>query len=117
MGVRLKEKVAIITGGAGGIGRAAGRLFVAEGAQVLLADIDEDALRNAVAEIGSNQVSHCVTDVTDLEANQAMVALAEELDAKVDSLEKAVKRKHRVFTRVDGDNGVARIALLERRTS
>jgi NAD(P)-dependent dehydrogenase (short-subunit alcohol dehydrogenase family) len=84
MGVRLKEKVAIITGGAGGIGRAAGRLFVAEGAQVLLADIDEDALRNAVAEIGSNQVSHCVTDVTDLEANQAMVALAEERYGGVD---------------------------------
>ena len=84
MGVRLKEKVAIITGGAGGIGRAAGRLFVAEGAQVLLADIDEDALRNAVAEIGSNQVSHCVTDVTDLEANQRMVALAEERYGGVD---------------------------------
>jgi NAD(P)-dependent dehydrogenase (short-subunit alcohol dehydrogenase family) len=84
MGVRLKEKVAIITGGAGGIGRAAGRLFVAEGAQVLLADIDEDALRNAVAEIGSNQVSHCVTDVTDPEANQAMVALAEERYGGVD---------------------------------
>jgi NAD(P)-dependent dehydrogenase (short-subunit alcohol dehydrogenase family) len=84
LGVRLKEKVAIITGGAGGIGRAAGRLFVAEGAQVLLADIDEDALRNAVAEIGSNQVSHCVTDVTDLEANQRMVALAEERYGGVD---------------------------------
>ena len=84
MGVRLKEKVAIITGGAGGIGRAAGRLFVAEGAQVLLADIDEDALRDAVAEIGSNQVSHCVTDVTDLEANERMVALAEERYGGVD---------------------------------
>lgn len=84
MGVRLKEKVAIITGGAGGIGRAAGRLFVAEGAQVLLVDIDEDALRDAVAEIGSNQVSYCVTDVTDLEANQAMVALAEERYGGVD---------------------------------
>jgi NAD(P)-dependent dehydrogenase (short-subunit alcohol dehydrogenase family) len=84
MGVRLKDKVAIITGGAGGIGRAAGRLFVAEGAQVLLADIDEDALRDAVAEIGSNQVSHCVTDVTDLEANQRMVALAEERYGGVD---------------------------------
>lgn len=84
MGVRLKDKVAIITGGAGGIGRAAGRLFVAEGAQVLLADVDEDALRDAVAEIGSNQVSHCVTDVTDLEANQRMVALAEERYGGVD---------------------------------
>ncbi len=84
MGDRLKGTVTIITGGAGGIGRAAGRLFVAEGAQVLLADVDEAALRDAVAEIGSNQVSHCVTDVTDPEANQRMVALAEERYGGVD---------------------------------
>ncbi|MCZ6711816.1 MAG: SDR family oxidoreductase [Gammaproteobacteria bacterium] len=86
MGDRLKDKVAIITGGAGGIGRAAGRLFVAEGARVLLADVDEDALGEAVAGIGSNQVSHCVTDVTDPEANQRMVALAEERYGGVDIL-------------------------------
>jgi len=86
MGGRLKDKVAIITGGAGGIGRAAGRLFVAEGAQVLLADVDEDALGEAVADIGSNQLSHCVTDVTDPGANQRMVALAEERYGGVDIL-------------------------------
>jgi NAD(P)-dependent dehydrogenase (short-subunit alcohol dehydrogenase family) len=86
MGVRLKDKVAIITGGAGGIGRAAGKRFVAEGARVLLADIDENALREAVADIGSDQASHCVTDVTDPEANQRMVALAEERYGGVDIL-------------------------------
>ena len=86
MGVRLKDKVAIITGGAGGIGRAAGKRFVAEGARVLLADIDEQALRDAVADIGSNHVSHCVTDVTDPEANQRMVVLAEERYGGLDIL-------------------------------
>ena len=46
-----------------------------------------------------------------------LVSLSEELGAKVDSLDKAVKRKGRVFTRVDGPDGVARIALVERRSS
>ena len=78
MGDRLKDKVAIITGGAGGIGRAAGERFVAEGARVLLADVGELALQDAVADIGSDMASYCVTDVTDLAANQRMVALAEE---------------------------------------
>ena len=86
MGIRLKDKVAIITGGAGGIGRAAGERFVAEGARVLLADVDEHALRDAVADIGSDQVSHCVTDVTDPEANERMVALADERYGGLDIL-------------------------------
>ncbi|MGK0222840.1 MAG: NAD(P)-dependent dehydrogenase (short-subunit alcohol dehydrogenase family), partial [Limisphaerales bacterium] len=57
---RLEGKVAIITGGAGGIGKAAGRLFVEQGAQVLLVDLNEEALADACREIGSNQVSYCV---------------------------------------------------------
>ena len=61
---RLNDKVAIITGGAGGIGRAAGRLFSSEGANVLLVDLSEAALKDAVKDIGSNRVSYCVGDVT-----------------------------------------------------
>ncbi|WP_019941303.1 SDR family NAD(P)-dependent oxidoreductase [Dyadobacter beijingensis] len=42
---RLENKVAIITGAAGGMGEAEARLFAAEGAKVLLTDIDGYALR------------------------------------------------------------------------
>jgi NAD(P)-dependent dehydrogenase (short-subunit alcohol dehydrogenase family) len=81
---RLQDKVVIITGGAGGIGRAAGKLFVEEGAYVLLADLNEDALKDAVAEIGSNAVSYFVGDVTSAADNDAMVACAEERYGGVD---------------------------------
>lgn len=61
---RLAGKVAVITGGGAGIGLAAGKLFVQEGAQVLLVDIREDALQRAVEEIGGNRVRHVKADVT-----------------------------------------------------
>jgi NAD(P)-dependent dehydrogenase (short-subunit alcohol dehydrogenase family) len=48
---RLKSKVAVITGGAKGIGRSAGILMAREGAKVALTDIDDDEGRKAVAEI------------------------------------------------------------------
>lgn len=81
---RLKNKVAIITGGAGGIGQAAGTLFAAEGADVLLVDIDENALKQACDDIGSNRVSYFVADVTSAADNDAMVATATERYGGVD---------------------------------
>jgi len=83
---RLDGKVAVITGGAGGIGIAAGRLFAAEGADVLLVDLDQQALDAAVAECGSNRVSAFVADVTSKADNQAMIACAEERYGGVDIL-------------------------------
>jgi NAD(P)-dependent dehydrogenase (short-subunit alcohol dehydrogenase family) len=48
---RLENKVAIITGGAGGIGAATGLLFCEEGGRVVLVDSDSDAMRVAVSHI------------------------------------------------------------------
>lgn len=83
---RLENKVAVITGGAGGIGKAAARLFADEGANVLLVDLDETALQSACEEIGSNRVSYCTADVTSHEDNQRMIATAEERYGGVDIL-------------------------------
>ncbi|WP_236012342.1 L-iditol 2-dehydrogenase [Marinobacter mangrovi] len=51
--VKLQDKVAVITGGARGIGRAIAERYLAEGARVVVADIDRAAIRTAVDEIRS----------------------------------------------------------------
>lgn len=61
---RLLAKVALITGGESGIGLAAARLFVAEGARVLLAGLDQQALERARDELGGG-TEVAVVDVTD----------------------------------------------------
>ena len=50
---RLKDRVALITGGASGMGEASVRLFISEGARVLLADIDADRGQAVAAEFGN----------------------------------------------------------------
>jgi len=49
----LENKVAIITGGAKGIGKAISELFVQEGAKVVIADIDIESSKKTVKEISS----------------------------------------------------------------
>jgi NAD(P)-dependent dehydrogenase (short-subunit alcohol dehydrogenase family) len=81
---RLAGKVAVITGGAGGIGVEAGRLFASEGAKVLLVDLSEDPLRQAVTAIGSTSVSYTVADVTQPEQTQQYIQTAVERYGGVD---------------------------------
>lgn len=81
---RLVGKSVIITGGAGGIGIAAGRRFVEEGAQVLLVDLHEAPLVEAVASIGSGAVSYVVADVTQPGDVQRYVQAAVERHGGVD---------------------------------
>lgn len=73
---KFTDKVVIITGGAGGIGIAAGELFANEGASVLLVDLEEAALQQAVETIGCDRVSYCVADVTQANQTQAFVETA-----------------------------------------
>lgn len=83
---RLENKVAVITGGGGGIGKAAGKLFAAEGANVLLVDRDERSLAAAVAEIGSNRVQSFTADVTDVNSTQGYIQAAVEKFGGIDIL-------------------------------
>jgi len=61
---RLENKTAIITGESGGIGFATAKLFLQEGANIMLVDIDEQELINAQKELTANNVSYCVADVS-----------------------------------------------------
>jgi NAD(P)-dependent dehydrogenase (short-subunit alcohol dehydrogenase family) len=81
---KLDGKIAVITGGAGGIGIAAGKRFVAEGARALLVDLDEAALRRAVAEVGEKNASFVVADVSRPEDVQRYVQTSVERYGGID---------------------------------
>ena len=69
MSMRLKDKVAIITGAAKGIGFATAKRFAQEGAKVMIADVNPDAVKAAVDLIpGSEAYVMNVTDRASIEA-------------------------------------------------
>jgi NAD(P)-dependent dehydrogenase (short-subunit alcohol dehydrogenase family) len=72
---RLDGKVALITGGSGDIGLAIAQRYAGEGARVFLTDLNEDALKKAVQQIGADKADCMVADVTKAEDNQRMVEM------------------------------------------
>jgi NAD(P)-dependent dehydrogenase (short-subunit alcohol dehydrogenase family) len=66
--------VAVVTGGAGGIGRAMGERFARAGMRVVLADVEEGALERAVAELRSQslEVTGVLTDVARYDSVEAL---------------------------------------------
>jgi NAD(P)-dependent dehydrogenase (short-subunit alcohol dehydrogenase family) len=86
MMARLTGKVAVITGGAGGIGAAAARLFTDEGARVLLVDRQEAALQGVVDSLGGVVASYAVADVTQPAEAQGYIQTALERYQGVDIL-------------------------------
>src|SRR3546814_17934553 len=71
--MEIKNKVFIVTGGASGLGAGTARMLVAEGAKVVLADVQDEAGEKLAKELGQTYV-HC--DVTQEADGQAAVASA-----------------------------------------
>ncbi|NEA25250.1 SDR family NAD(P)-dependent oxidoreductase [Actinomadura bangladeshensis] len=81
----LDGRVAVVTGAGDGIGRGVARRFAAEGARVLVAELNEETGAAVAAEIGEN-ARFVRTDVTDRAQVEAMVAAAVETWGSVDVL-------------------------------
>lgn len=75
--MRLKDKVAVVTGACGGIGQAIVAKFVAEGASVIVADLDGAQAQQVAATFG-DKARGLAVDVTDFGQVEAMVDAAEE---------------------------------------
>ncbi|MEQ8552350.1 MAG: glucose 1-dehydrogenase [Cyclobacteriaceae bacterium] len=86
--MRLKDKVALITGGSSGIGKEAAILFAKEGAKIVLVDINDGGANEVVKEIkglGFDVVFHR-TDISNPAGVEQMVMLAEDTYGKLDIL-------------------------------
>jgi NAD(P)-dependent dehydrogenase (short-subunit alcohol dehydrogenase family) len=75
MGEELSGKVAIVTGGASGLGRAIVEVFAEEGARVVIADVDADRGKALAAELGS-PAAFKATDVAEADEVQELVDFA-----------------------------------------
>mgnify|MGYP001182565552 FL=1 len=81
---KLDGKVAIITGAGGGIGQAAARLFAAEGAKLMLVDLNEEALVTLAKSLGGNTAGYAVADVSSVSDVQAYLKDTIEQFGRVD---------------------------------
>lgn len=73
---RLQGKIAVVTGGSSGMGRATAQQYVAEGATVIITGRRQDKLDEAVAGIGGTIESFCgdIADLSDIERLRAHIA-------------------------------------------
>ncbi|SEN19743.1 SDR family oxidoreductase [Lihuaxuella thermophila] len=82
----LQGKTAIVTGAGSGMGKAAARLFAQQGANVVLADLNEQAAEQAAVELNRQQALVIRTDVTDDDSVKEMVSETLETFGHVDVL-------------------------------
>jgi NAD(P)-dependent dehydrogenase (short-subunit alcohol dehydrogenase family) len=80
----LKDKVCVISGGAGSIGLASAKRFVAEGARVMLIDLPGEALDEAAKAFNSNKVMGFAADVSDAKQVQSAFEKVNQTWGKLD---------------------------------
>ncbi|WP_088343566.1 MULTISPECIES: SDR family oxidoreductase [Rhodomicrobium] len=82
---RLQDRVALITGAGGGLGMAMAKLFAAEGADVVLSDLNGEAIEAGAAEIAAagGRASFVTGDVTKEDDVRAMIAAAARVSPKL----------------------------------
>ena len=85
MGSQLADRVAVITGGASGIGRATALRFLAEGARVVVGDLNAGAAQQLVADAGQpDRLTFIRTDVAEEHDVQALIGAATERHGRLD---------------------------------
>jgi NAD(P)-dependent dehydrogenase (short-subunit alcohol dehydrogenase family) len=81
---KFENKVVLITGGAGGIGKAAAQQFIDRGASVMLIDLNEDDLKKAKEELGGDNVHIVTADVSKTEEVKKYAEKAKDIFGRVD---------------------------------
>lgn len=71
---KLENKVAIITGGAGGIGKATAKVFLEHGGSVMLVGRTESKLKDTIKALNNSNVAYCVADVSSVEDTKRYVS-------------------------------------------
>ncbi|MCE7054171.1 SDR family oxidoreductase [Algoriphagus sp. AGSA1] len=82
---KLKNKVAVITGGSAGIGYATAREFIAEGAKVVITGRNQQLIDEAVSKLGSNAIG-LRADASKISDTDDLVAQVKSLYGKIDLL-------------------------------
>lgn len=83
--MRLKGKVALVTGAASGIGQAVATLFSQEGAHVAIADINDEAGQQTVVDIGGERIAYYIH--ADVSSNSQVRSLVEKTVAKFGTID------------------------------
>ena len=79
----LKDRVAVVTGGAQGFGLAITQRFIESGAKVVIWDIDESEAKKAIEKINSKNLSYQIVDVSDFKKINEKLTETESIHGRI----------------------------------